>query len=327
MAKEVVTLLPKHATPASKDGRQAAHTRQRLPRPSSSLSSLKPSSSPLPAEPERYTGALDDASFKAALDAVAAPGASSSSSSSSSSSASSASQEALDEEDWTQVPPFRWKLSPEELPKPFDYDVAIVGGGVVGAALACRLCEDEFGASGAVKILVVESRAPPLLAAALAAGRPVDVRTYAMTPESEALLRRIGVGATRRGRTAPYEAMQIWSSEFSSSSFSSSAGAAAPCPAATCTSTRSTTAGRGASAPSWSTRRCSRRSSRGSRRWRPRKIDLEVRSGGVDAFDFERKASHGESMGGPRAELVQHPRRRRITTIKRRRAMGAARGR
>ena len=209
-------------------------TRQRLPRPSSSLSSSSSSSLPPPAEPERYTGALDDASFKAALDAVAAPGASSSSSSSSSSSASSApSQEALDEEDWTQVPPFRWKLSPEELPKPFDYDVAIVGGGVVGAALACRLCEDEFlGASGAVKILVVESRAPPPLAAALAAGRPVDVRTYAMTPESEALLRRIGAWAPLEdaGRTAPYEAMQIWSSEFSSSSSSSSAGAAAAVP-------------------------------------------------------------------------------------------------
>lgn len=53
----------------------------------------------------------------------------------------------------------------------WDYDVAIVGGGVVGAALACQLAQTPSLAGQ--RILVVESFAPPPLPAALAPGRPV----------------------------------------------------------------------------------------------------------------------------------------------------------
>mmetsp|Transcript_88929 Transcript_88929/g.177840 ORF Transcript_88929/g.177840 Transcript_88929/m.177840 type:complete len:345 (-) Transcript_88929:615-1649(-) len=102
----------------------------------------------------------------------------------------------------------------------WDYDVVVVGGGVVGAALACELARmpsvvgSGVSPSGSTpRILVVESFAPPSLKAALDPLTPVDVRTYAMTPASEELLERVGAWSPveAAGRTSPYEAMQVWS--------------------------------------------------------------------------------------------------------------------
>jgi hypothetical protein len=66
-------------------------------------------------------------------------------------------------------------LSASTTAAAWDYDVAIVGGGVVGAALACQLAQTPSLAGR--RILVVESLAPPPLNAALAPGRPVRVVT------------------------------------------------------------------------------------------------------------------------------------------------------
>jgi glycine/D-amino acid oxidase-like deaminating enzyme len=51
-----------------------------------------------------------------------------------------------------------------------------VGGGVVGAALACQLAQTPSLAGQ--RILVVESFAPPPLPTALAPGRPVRELAY-----------------------------------------------------------------------------------------------------------------------------------------------------
>ena len=65
---------------------------------------------------------------------------------------------------------------------PWDCDVAIIGGGIPGALLALQLA--QTASLGGAKILLVEGAAPPPLEACLAPGRPIDVRTYAMTPAS-----------------------------------------------------------------------------------------------------------------------------------------------
>lgn len=79
-------------------------------------------------------------------------------------------------------------------------DIAIVGGGMVGLALAAALEETDL------RIAVIESKSPDTELNALP-----DVRVSALSRSSETLLRNIGAwqGIMQR-RAAPYHAMEVW---------------------------------------------------------------------------------------------------------------------
>lgn len=79
-------------------------------------------------------------------------------------------------------------------------DVAVVGGGVVGATCALAL------AGLGLEVALVESRRP----SAWSASRP-DLRVYAFAPDNAALLGTIGVwDAVRAARVQPYRRMRVW---------------------------------------------------------------------------------------------------------------------
>src|SRR3970040_1363449 len=81
------------------------------------------------------------------------------------------------------------------------YDIVIVGGGMVGTALACAL------GNSSLKVAVLE-RAPP--AAPSAPG--YDLRVSAITLASQSLFENVGAweGMARR-RVSPVREMQVWS--------------------------------------------------------------------------------------------------------------------
>ncbi|GAK85220.1 2-octaprenyl-3-methyl-6-methoxy-1,4-benzoquinol hydroxylase [Vibrio ponticus] len=79
-------------------------------------------------------------------------------------------------------------------------DIAIVGGGMVGLALAAALKDSEL------RIAVIESRVPDSELQELA-----DVRVSALSRSSETILRNLGAwqGLVDR-RASPYMAMEVW---------------------------------------------------------------------------------------------------------------------
>lgn len=80
------------------------------------------------------------------------------------------------------------------------FDIAVVGGGVVGAA--CALVLSELG----LEVALVEAHSPP----SWRADRP-DLRVYAFAPDNAALLQRSGVwAAVSAARVQPYRRMRVW---------------------------------------------------------------------------------------------------------------------
>ncbi|MEZ8803155.1 FAD-dependent 2-octaprenylphenol hydroxylase [Vibrio splendidus] len=79
-------------------------------------------------------------------------------------------------------------------------DIAIVGGGMVGLALAAALKDSDL------RIAVIEGRAPSEGLSEL-----LDVRVSALSRSSEVILRNLGAwqGIEQR-RAAPYQAMEVW---------------------------------------------------------------------------------------------------------------------
>lgn len=81
------------------------------------------------------------------------------------------------------------------------YDVAVVGAGMVGAALALRLARAGFD------VAVVEPREP----AAWSAHDEVDLRVVALAPSSAHLLAAVDAwDAIRRSRACAYRNMRVW---------------------------------------------------------------------------------------------------------------------
>ena len=80
-------------------------------------------------------------------------------------------------------------------------DVAVVGGGMVGAAAACRL------AQVGLRVCVIEAQAPQ----PFAAEQPLDLRVSAISPASIALLQACGAWASVLSmRACPYRRLDTW---------------------------------------------------------------------------------------------------------------------
>ncbi len=85
----------------------------------------------------------------------------------------------------------------------FSYDIVIIGGGMVGAALACALGNSAFKVA-----LLDRTPAPP------SPDKEYDLRVSAITLASRALFENLGAWeGMERWRAAPVREMQVWSSE------------------------------------------------------------------------------------------------------------------
>lgn len=83
-------------------------------------------------------------------------------------------------------------------------DVAVVGGGMVGAAAALSLAKAGFS------VALVDARQP----AAWAASDDIDLRVVGLAPSSVVLLDQLGVwAAIRDARASGYERMVVWDAE------------------------------------------------------------------------------------------------------------------
>lgn len=82
-----------------------------------------------------------------------------------------------------------------------DADVIVAGGGTVGMAAAAALAQAGFA------VTLIERGPPPRAFA----GGEVDLRVYALSPASIALLQQLGVWPlVTTARHSPYHAMQVW---------------------------------------------------------------------------------------------------------------------
>ncbi|MDI5919352.1 UbiH/UbiF/VisC/COQ6 family ubiquinone biosynthesis hydroxylase [Halomonas sp. LR5S13] len=87
------------------------------------------------------------------------------------------------------------------------FEVIIVGGGMVGTALACLL-----GRAG-LEVALLDAREAPLDRDAVGKGPP-SMRVSALTPVSQQLLRGLGAWAWMASRrVSPYRFMQVWDGE------------------------------------------------------------------------------------------------------------------
>ncbi|APE30915.1 2-octaprenyl-3-methyl-6-methoxy-1,4-benzoquinol hydroxylase [Halomonas aestuarii] len=98
-------------------------------------------------------------------------------------------------------------MSEEQGRVPTPFEVIVVGGGMVGSALACLL-----GRAG-LSVALLDARKAPLDADAVGQGRP-SMRVSALTPVSRQLLEGLGAwqGMAAR-RVSPYRFMQVWDGE------------------------------------------------------------------------------------------------------------------
>lgn len=88
------------------------------------------------------------------------------------------------------------------------YDVIIIGAGLVGSAMACALAADPRGE--ALRIAVVEAGGEPRLYT----GAEFDPRVVALTHASQELLHSVGAWELiAQQRVCPYTDMEVWDAE------------------------------------------------------------------------------------------------------------------
>ena len=88
-------------------------------------------------------------------------------------------------------------------------DVCVVGGGVVGTAMACLLRASPR--TKHLSVTLVDRALPPPASLLDAPPAVADARVSALTPASVALLRRVGAwDRVAAARARPFTAMQVW---------------------------------------------------------------------------------------------------------------------
>ena len=93
-----------------------------------------------------------------------------------------------------------------------EYDVAIVGAGLVGATLAALLATNPATAN--LTIALIDRHPPPQPIDTQASPPVFDSRVVALTPQSEQLLANIGAWADIRSkRLCSYQRMYVWDDE------------------------------------------------------------------------------------------------------------------
>ncbi|GGO76887.1 2-octaprenyl-3-methyl-6-methoxy-1,4-benzoquinol hydroxylase [Marinobacterium nitratireducens] len=84
------------------------------------------------------------------------------------------------------------------------YDILIVGGGMVGATLACALGNSELS------VAVLERDFPP----PFDTGQPYDLRVSALSAASRNILQAVGAwDGIRSRRLCPYQRMKVWEAD------------------------------------------------------------------------------------------------------------------
>ena len=93
------------------------------------------------------------------------------------------------------------------------YDVAIVGAGMAGSALACLLGAIDIPRP--LRVALIEARALPATAPLIEVGiNDFDNRVSALTPASVAILERIGIWESICAqRVSPFRNMRVWDAE------------------------------------------------------------------------------------------------------------------
>ncbi|WFM71431.1 UbiH/UbiF/VisC/COQ6 family ubiquinone biosynthesis hydroxylase [Halomonas sp. CKK8] len=98
-------------------------------------------------------------------------------------------------------------MSAEQEGAPASFEVIVVGGGMVGTALACLL-----GRAG-LEVALLDAREAPLDPDVAGKGPP-SMRVSALTPVSRQLLEGLGAWAWMASRrVSPYRFMQVWDGE------------------------------------------------------------------------------------------------------------------
>ncbi len=94
-----------------------------------------------------------------------------------------------------------------------EYDIIIIGGGMVGMTLACLLSKIEQTKS--MRIAIVEAQALDLkVAEPIYCGTEFDARVSALNSASQSLLQAIGAWPAVHGmRVCPYDYMSVWDAE------------------------------------------------------------------------------------------------------------------
>lgn len=89
-----------------------------------------------------------------------------------------------------------------------DYDLVIVGAGLVGATLACAIAQTESGQALRIAVIEAGSALPQF------SGKDFDPRVVALTHASQQLLYSIGAWKSiLAARACPYRDMHVWDGE------------------------------------------------------------------------------------------------------------------